>query len=237
MTNEQPRTAVLFDLDGTYADTAPDMIAALNVLRQQEGFADIPLEDARPYVSYGSKALVELGFPSHSQTDKQQLIGRFLAAYAENLAEQTRPFAGMQKWTQQMMAHGIAWGLVTNKPGYLTRSLLRQAPPEPAPMCVVTGDCLLMRKPHPMPVLHAAALLRTPAASCIYVGDARSDIVAGRAAGMYTVAAAYGYIPPNDSASSWHADVVVDSVQTLIDTINPLLCIDAQPPSNSRAAN
>lgn len=208
-------TAVLFDFDGTYADTAPDMIGALNRLLVEDGRPAIDYATARPYVSHGSKALVRLGFGKLPKTEQTRLIQRFLLAYEADIASNTRAFDGIDKWIASLEARQIRWGIVTNKPEHLTLKVLALMNLPFAPHCIVAGDSLIKRKPHPMPALHAAALIETSAHECIFVGDSLNDITAGRTAGMYTIATAYGYIVPNDSAYAWNADVVVESVDEL----------------------
>ncbi len=217
--------AVLLDFDGTYADTAPDMIGALNCLLTRDSLPELDFAVARPYVSHGSRALVNLGFPERSDTDKKQLVADFLKAYENNVADRTRAFDGMEDWIEQLEAHSVRWGIVTNKPGYLTASVLAQMPLPHSPHCVISGDSLIKRKPHPMPALHAAALLKVAAKDCVFVGDALSDITSGRTAGMHTVAASYGYILPSDNPHTWNAHRVVDSVESLRHHVNPLLDI------------
>ncbi len=215
--------AVLFDFDGTYADTAPDMIGALNVLRERAGRTTLPYAVARPFVSYGSRALVNLGFGDLPDCEQAALVPDFLDAYAQNVAIHTRAFDGIDPWINEFEEAGIRWGIVTNKPEYLTTAVLEKMPLPHAPHCVVAGDSLIKRKPHPMPALHAAALLQLPAKECVFVGDSINDVTAGRTAGMYTVAAAYGYIIPGDDPHAWHAHAVVDSVEALRGHVGPML--------------
>lgn len=207
--------AVLFDFDGTYADTAPDMIGALNQLRDEAGHSPVNYDEARPYVSQGSRALVQLGFGHCSSQEQARLIARFLDAYEQRLADKTAAFDGINDWIENLESRALRWGIVTNKPEYLTHQVLAKIPMPHAPHCVVAGDSLIKRKPHPMPALHAAALIQTPAHECIFVGDSLNDITSGRTAGMYTIATAYGYILPNDSAHSWNAHAVASTVDEL----------------------
>lgn len=223
MTEPGKYQAVLFDFDGTYADTAPDMVAALNRVLADHKRDMMPLAAARAYVSHGSRGLIKLGFAHAGEGRTTRLIKQFLAAYEHDVATHTRPFPGMEAWTGWLEARGVAWGIVTNKPAYLTAKVLKKMHLKHPPQCVVAGDSLLRRKPHPMPVLHAAALLRKSANRCIYVGDARGDIAAGRAAGMYTVIANYGYILPDDDPHQWDAHSIADSVDQLQQIVNDLL--------------
>ena len=224
--SERPYQAVLLDFDGTYADTAPDMIGALNVLRERADRPPLDYDQARPYVSHGSRALVNLGFGDYTLTQRNNLITDFLDAYATNVARNTRAIPGIDDWIAELEDKEIRWGIVTNKPEYLTTAVLAQMPLPHSPHCVVAGDSLIKRKPHPMPALHAAALLQVSAKNCVFVGDSINDVTAGRTAGMYTVAAAYGYILPTDNPHSWHAHAVVNSVAALRGHTNPLLNIN-----------
>ncbi|MFK8029479.1 MAG: HAD family hydrolase [Gammaproteobacteria bacterium] len=222
---ERNYSAVLLDFDGTYADTAPDMIGALNALRARADRPPVDYKAARPYVSHGSRALVNLGFGDYSQSEQTRLVGDFLDAYESNVASQTRAFEGIENWIDLLEKESIKWGIVTNKPEYLTDAVLAQMPLPHTPHCVVAGDSLVKRKPHPMPALHAAALIKAPARECLFVGDALSDITAGRTAGMYTIAAAYGYILPSDDPYSWNAHKVATSVAELCEHANSVLGI------------
>lgn len=202
----KPVRAVLFDLDGTLIDTAPDMAAALNRVRAENDLEPLPYEVLRPVVSHGARGLIDAGFGSDlSDAERDSLIARFLDCYAAGLANDTAPFDGVGELLRRLHASGLAWGIVTNKPGWLTRPLLEALAIQPPPGCLVCGDCLPRRKPHPEPLVHAAALLDVDPAACIYVGDAERDVQAGLAAGMLTLIADYGYIRPEDEPHLWRA--------------------------------
>ena len=207
-----PVEAVLFDLDGTLLDTALDMGAALNALLQEEGRAQLPPDIIRPHVSNGAKALVTLGFaaatdqPGDAARAEQEFERRrlrFLALYSTSLAQATRPFAGMDAVLAAIEASDRPWGIVTNKPGWLTEPLLRALELDRRAACVVSGDTLPERKPHPRPLLHAAELLGVRPAACLYVGDAERDMQAAAAAGMRAIVARYGYLAPGDDLAQW----------------------------------
>lgn len=207
MTIKRQIDAVLFDLDGTLLDTAPDMAAALNRLLLEQNRAELPFERLRPVVSHGSLGLLQAGFGD--DLDPAQLPGltqRFLDIYAEALAVDTAPFDGAIEVLDALEAAGIGWGIVTNKPGWLTHPVLEALDLLQRAGCVVSGDTLEQRKPHPAPLHHAASLLGRNPRNCIYVGDAERDIQAGRAAGMVTLIAAYGYIEAHESPEQWDAD-------------------------------
>jgi phosphoglycolate phosphatase len=209
--------AILFDLDGTLLDTAPDMIGALNLLRQEEGLEPLPFSAARSSVSHGAVRLVTVGFPSAQGDEFERLRQRFLAIYSENLAAGTRLFAGLDQVLAAFEVEGLPWGIVTNKPGWLTDPLLEQLDLARRACCVVSGDTVNERKPHPLPLLHAAAVTGVSPDHCVYVGDAERDIVAGRAAGMQTVVAGWGYLGAHDHPETWNADGIIERPEDVMD--------------------
>ena len=211
--------ALLLDLDGTLLDTAPDMGGALNLLREEHGLAPLPHAAIRPVVSHGAVRLVALGFPEARGDEFERLRLRFLELYAANLAVGTHLFPGFDAVLETLEGHGIPWGIVTNKPGWLTDPLLAALGLAGRAACAVSGDTVAERKPHPLPLLHAASLIGVPAGRCVYVGDAERDIQAGRAAGMTTVVAAYGYIDAAEDPARWEAQGIVDAPQELLQWI------------------
>lgn len=206
MSKAQRVHAVLFDLDGTLIDTAPDMIACLNLLREHEGLAPLPYALVRTQVSHGSTGLLRLAFAGVDPVQFEALRERFLNMYAARLAQESSLFDGCAEVLTALEAHGIHWGVVTNKPGWLTEPLLRALQLDKRAGCVVSGDTLAERKPHPLPLLHAAQCLQVQPADCVYVGDAQRDIQSARAAGMPVLIASYGYLGPDDDTASWAAD-------------------------------
>ncbi len=209
--------AILFDLDGTLLDTAPDMIGALNLLRQEEGLEPLPFASVRSSVSHGAVRLIAVGFPSAQAEEFERLRQRFLALYSANLVAGTRLFAGLEQVLSAFEAEGLPWGIVTNKPGWLTNPLLDQLDLARRACCVVSGDTVNERKPHPLPLLHAAAVTGVSPDHCVYVGDAERDIVAGRAAGMQTVVAAYGYLAEQDHPETWNAHGIIERPEAVMD--------------------
>jgi 2-phosphoglycolate phosphatase len=203
--------AVLFDLDGTLLDTAPDMASALNALRAEHHLAPLPFAAIRPFVSHGATALVRLGFPESPEEPFNVLRQRFLEIYRCCLAEDTRLFDGMPQLLDHFEAQGIPWGIVTNKPTWLTEPLLEEMGLHTRAASVVCGDTFEERKPHPRPLLHAASQVGVAPERCLYVGDAERDIMAARAAQMRSLVARFGYIGPNDRIESWSADGCIDS--------------------------
>lgn len=201
---------VLLDLDGTLADTAPDLAHALNVLRKEQGRAPLPYELIRPVVSHGTSALVRLGFGDVGEDAAlTALRQRLLDLYHRHLARGTRLFAGMEDLLAHIEQHGLKWGVVTNKPGFLTQPLMAALGLAARASCVVSGDSTAHCKPHPEPLLHACRLAGSAAARCVYVGDAERDIRAGRAAGMATLVATFGYLGQADQPETWGADGLV----------------------------
>ncbi len=203
--------AVLFDLDGTLLDTAPDLVHALNEVRREQNLAPLPFEVARTQVSHGSSGLIRLGFPQLSGEALEKLRLRLLDVYSGNLAHGTRLFDGCQQVLDVLAARQMRWGIVTNKPAFLTIPLLATLKLDAVASCVVSGDTLPERKPHPAPLLHAAGLLHLAPEHCLYVGDAERDVQSARAAGMPVLVARYGYLGPDDDPVSWQPDAHIDS--------------------------
>ena len=200
--------AVLLDLDGTLVDTAPDLVAVLNRLLLESGRPRMPYAVARNEVSNGAGGLLRLGLGSSGSTDDvERLRPRFLEIYAGHLADGSRLFIGLDHLDD--IGSRFEIGIVTNKPDAFTKPLLAALDLTPRLASVVSGDRLPQRKPDPAPLKLAASELGLPANCCVYVGDAPRDIEAGRAAGMATIAAAYGYIRPSEDPNAWGADAVI----------------------------
>ncbi len=197
---------VLFDLDGTLLDTAPDLAFALNTVLIEEKRSALPFKQIRPWVSHGGITLIKKGFKLiDADPAIEPLRQRFLSIYADHLADQTRLFEGMAEVLETLEYQGIQWGVVTNKPAWLTEPLLQQLDLINRSICHVSGDTLPQRKPDPAPLLHACQLANTTPKQCIYVGDASRDIEAGQRAGMLTLVALYGYINDSDKPAQWGA--------------------------------
>ena len=219
MTVTAPR-AVLFDLDGTLADTAPDLGAALNRLLIEEGMAPQPYSAIRPLASHGARGLIGLGFGvTPQQPGFSALRERFLAHYEQHLNEETTLFDGITTLIEGLVARGWRWGIVTNKPARFTDPLVAQLVLPHRPGVVVSGDTVGVPKPDPRPMQYAADQLGVDPARCIYVGDAERDIAAGRAVGMQTVLASYGYISSIDTPHTWGADLAISHPLGLLDLL------------------
>ncbi|GAA5787028.1 phosphoglycolate phosphatase [Chitiniphilus shinanonensis] len=203
--------AVLFDLDGTLADTAADLGGALNRMLLEEGLPPQPYAAIRPLASHGVRGLLGLGYgitPEHP--DFERLRERFLAHYETHLCDETRLFDGIAPLIEALAQRGLPWGIVTNKPMRFTDPLVLRLTWPTAPGVVVSADTVGVAKPDPRPMRYAAETLGVAPERCWYVGDAERDIAAGRAVGMKTVLANWGYIASTDLPLSWGADVGID---------------------------
>lgn len=213
--------AVLFDLDGTLVDTAPDMANALNELLQRHGRAGLPFSTIRPHVSHGATALVKLGFEIDEHDPKfSTLRQQYLDQYRSALDKDSRTFADMENVLQHLEAQEKPWGVVTNKPAYLTEPLLRGLGLGARTACVVSGDTLPRRKPHPDPLLYACQMIKLSPENVVYVGDAQRDVQAGSEAGMLTLVAKFGYLGDDDRPETWGASGLVNTPMEIIDWIN-----------------
>ena len=208
---------VLFDLDGTLLDSAPDMLAAVNAMRTQRGVAAMPLHELRPQVSKGARAMLAAAFPDIAPEQREALIPVFLAQYELQLAKHGRPFDGIETLLGAIEADGGRWGIVTNKPEYLAAQLLPLLGWQTRCAVLVGGDTLPQRKPHPLPLLHAARTLYVAVEDCAYIGDDERDIIAARAAGMRSVVALWGYRLDEDDPVAWAGDVMAGSPHDLLD--------------------
>lgn len=207
--------AVLFDLDGTLIDTAPDMVAVLSKMLGEHDRQPVDYETARSNVSNGALGLVSLGFPDADDIEHQRLYNEYLDRYESAICLHSCVFPGLITLLDQMEALGRPWGIVTNKPRRMTDPLLAALGLTQRAGCAISGDTLPQRKPDPAPLLYASDLIRVAAKNVAYVGDARRDIQAGQAAGMRTIAAAYGYIVSGDDPLSWNADLVAHDTSDL----------------------
>ena len=217
MTNRPHAQAALFDFDGTFADTAPDLAAAVNTMRAKRDLEPLPADTVRPYASMGARGLLRIGFgmtPEHA--DYAAMKEEFLDNYAAAICVHTRLFDGMHDLIGALVARRIAWGIVTNKATRFTSPLVKQLAVTPA--CVVCGDSTPHLKPHPAPLLLAAKQLDLPPADCVYVGDDLRDIQAARAAGMRCVAVDYGYHgADNPGPQTWNADAIISHPRELLE--------------------
>jgi phosphoglycolate phosphatase len=209
--------AVLFDLDGTLADTALDLGAALNRLLAEQGLPPQSDEAVRPIASHGARALVTLGFGlTRGHPDFEALRLRFLEQYEHSFADRTCLYAGVEHLIRELERRGLIWGIVTNKPMRFTDRLIPALPFPTAPAVVVSGDTVGVAKPDPLPMLHACSLIGVDPRDCLYVGDAERDIQAGRNSGMRTALAGWGYLSPQDRPQEWGADIYLQGPLDLL---------------------
>lgn len=201
---------VFFDLDGTLADTAPDLVAAANLLRQKRQLAELPFEELRPRASAGARGLIEGAFgynPDHPEF--ATLRDEFLLNYENHICVHSRLFDGIEELLAIIEKHELAWGIVTNKIGRFTDPLLKIMGLSERSHANISGDTTPHSKPHPAPILRAAEICQLNPQDCLYVGDDLRDIEAGKAAGMTTVAAAYGYCGSDQPITAWGADYII----------------------------
>ena len=209
--------AVLFDLDGTFADTAPDLAAALNHVRSQHGLHPLPLEAIRPQASHGSIGLLRLGFSIEPDAAEfPALREAFLAHYTVHICDHTTLFPGMAQLIATLEQRGLPWGIVTNKPHHFTLSLMQALGYAQRAACLISGDTCARAKPHPDPLLKASELLGVAPQHCLYLGDDLRDMQAAKAANMRGIIAHYGYIGTSEEVDGWPAQGSIDSPTQLL---------------------
>ena len=217
MTSSMFPKLVLFDLDGTLLDSAPDMVATVNRMRAARGQGPMALAELRPHVSKGSRAMSAAAFPQLDGEVPAEMIREFLDIYEGELGRSSVLFDGVAALLDAIEADGARWGIVTNKPEYLAKQVMPQLGWDSRSAILIGGDSLPQRKPHPLPLLHAAGQLDEAIADCVYVGDDQRDIDAARAAGMKSVVALWGYRPEGDDPQAWGGDVLVETARGLLD--------------------
>ena len=209
--------AVLFDLDGTLADTLPDLAGALDSVARDAGAGPVDAARLRPLVSRGGRAMIESVLAPESDSALLDLARRrFLDRYRERIAVRTRLFPGMDRILETLDGLGARWGIVTNKHAWLTEPLLESLDLRRRAACIVSGDSAPHPKPHPAPLLLACERLSVAPGAVAYVGDSRSDIDSGRAAGVTTLSAGWGYPDPRDPPETWGADVDLGTPEDLL---------------------
>ena len=219
--------AVLFDVDGTLIDTAPDMVAVLQELQNDHGEPPVDYETGRSQVSNGAVGLLRLGFPDAGEARIEELRQLFLASYALRVCELSGLFEGLDALLKDLEAASIRWGVVTNKPHFLTMPLMAGLGLAERAACIVSGDTLPQRKPDPAPVLHACEIAGVEPHHALYVGDAARDIDAGRAANAGTIAAAYGYIADPDDPRRWQADALAADTTELAQIVTKAVNLES----------
>ncbi|ARP95745.1 phosphoglycolate phosphatase [Bordetella genomosp. 13] len=220
---------VLFDFDGTLADTAPDLAAAANRQRTRQGLAPLPYETLRPEASHGARGLLRVALGLKPEDPGYEAVRlQFLQDYAEESTVHTRLFPGIAELLQRIRGHGLSWGIVTNKVTRLAVPIIEHLGLAPHSAATVCGDTAEHPKPHPAPLLLAARQAGVSPERCVYVGDDLRDVQAAHAAGMPAVAAAYGYIGIDGDATAWQAEACADSVEALWPAIRDLLPADVR---------
>jgi len=212
--------AVLFDLDGTLADTAPDLAFALNATLEHYQKPSLSFEEIRPVVSHGGVALIRLGFKIEPEEngfeEKRQYL---LDIYQKNICKNTVLFPGIENILNTLDKNKIAWGIVTNKPDWLTDPLMQAMGLNKRTNCIVSGNTCSNNKPHPEPILYACQQLKVKPEFAITIGDAGRDMEAGRAAGTKTIGALFGYLCKQDPVELWQADAYIDSAADILNLL------------------
>ncbi len=214
-----PRAA-LFDLDGTLLDSAPDMLATANRLRQGQGRPPMTLAQIRPHVSKGSRAMLGAAFPGMDTAAREAMVPAFLEIYLQELGRHSVLFDHVDTMLLALEQAGCLWGIVTNKPEYLAREILPQLGWASRCAVLIGGDTLAEKKPHPLPLQVAAERLGMAIADCVYVGDDERDIQAARAAGMPSIAVLWGYRQDHENPAGWGAKVVLESPAQLLNPVH-----------------
>jgi phosphoglycolate phosphatase len=216
-----PYRSVLFDLDGTLADTAADLGHALNLQLQARGFAALPVDRVRPHASSGARGLLKLGFGLDPDAPEfQAMRNEFLELYERHLHRATTLFPGVEETLREIEARGIRWGIVTNKPERFTLPLIDALGLRRRAACVVSGDTAARPKPDPAPLVFACSTLGLSPRECIYVGDDERDVIAATAAGMDSMVALYGYLGENSDPRSWGASACIENPSELLGSLD-----------------
>jgi phosphoglycolate phosphatase len=212
--------AILFDLDGTLVDTAPDLVYVINVLRKEQGLPEVPVEMIRPIANLGSKAMIMRAFEiGEDHPTIPQLRQKFLEIYHRHLADASRLFPNIDTVLDHLDKQKTPWGIVTNKPAVHTEELLKKLKLSHRTHALVCGDTLAKAKPYPDPILYACDQLDISPAECLFVGDAATDVLASKAAGMRVLVALYGYINHGDDPYSWNADGYLKEPLELLESL------------------
>ena len=203
--------AILFDFDGTIADTSEDMVGCLNILLKNHSKEDVDIRKAKNFISKGAAGLINFAFPKISDEEKKLYISEYLEIYKNNLYIKTKLFSGIEELILSIVKKQYKWGIVTNKPSYLVNPIIKKINFFYSPNCVVAGDTLSVKKPNPEPLIYAAKIIGCDPSLCAYVGDDLRDIVAANAAKMFSVVAAYGFISDINQIKEWESDYIIDS--------------------------
>lgn len=216
---------VLFDLDGTLVDTAPDLIACLNKAFARHGFATVNAATVKPFISYGAAAMIKdcLG-DAVTLAEQEIILATMLDFYEENIAEHSVFFPGILEALATIEARGLKWGVITNKRERFTLPLMAALGLDSRAACIISGDTTAHPKPHAEPMLEACRRAAVHPKQCVYIGDAHHDIMAGKNAQMQTLAAVYGYLKPDDAPETWGADALVNTPSDFLTWLDGDLC-------------
>ncbi len=215
MTSKFNLACVLFDLDGTLVDTAPDLIACLNKALEKHRFSTVPSKQIRPLISYGAPAMITKSITLDDEVIHAEILESMLTFYQNNIAEHSTFFSGITTTLKTIESLGLKWGIVTNKRERFTIPLVSALNLTDRAACVISGDTTANPKPHPEPMFTACAHAKVKPEECVYIGDALHDIDAGKNANMKTLAATYGYLKPDDNPDNWGADALIESPEQL----------------------
>ncbi len=216
MSADSSLSCILFDLDGTLADTAPDLIAALNRSIQKYNFSAVEYQRIKPLISHGAMAMIKQCLPSNNEELQAEILKLMLDDYQQNIAQQTQLYQGMESLLIYIENRGLKWGVVTNKRQRFTQPLMSALDLTNRAACIISGDTTTRTKPHPEPMLAACRDAKVKPKQCLYIGDAAHDIEAGKAAGMKTMAATWGYLKSEDIPEQWGADFLIDSPKEIL---------------------
>ncbi len=215
---------VLFDLDGTLVDTAPDLIACLNKALLAHGFQTVETTQVKPFISHGAKAMINHCVADADDAVKNSLLELMLDTYQQNIAEHSRFFSGIEEVLHKIESLGLKWGVVTNKRERFSLPLMDALNLTERAACMISGDTTANAKPHPEPMLAACQQAGVKPENCVYIGDALHDITAGKGVNMKTLAAVYGYLKAGDQPEQWGADALIEHPQQLLQWIDSSLC-------------
>lgn len=215
---------VLFDLDGTLVDTAPDLVACLNKSLAEHGFAAVDYPAVKPFISHGAMAMINHAVADASDELKSRMLDYMLDCYQNNIAEHSRFFAGIAETLEIIETLGLKWGVVTNKRQRFTLPLMDALNLSERAACIISGDSTANPKPHPEPMFAACKQADVLPENCVYIGDASHDIAAGKSANMKTLAALYGYLKDGDQPENWGADALIEHPEQLLHWIHSSLC-------------
>ena len=212
--------AVLFDFDGTLADTSKDMVCSLNILLKKKLIKPVNINFAKNFISTGAGGLIDYACPQLSKDERSLYIQEYLNIYKKNLFIDTHLFDGISKIIDLLVFKNYKWGIVTNKPGFLVNPIIKLLNFKHQPDCIVAGDTLKVKKPDPQPLIYASKQISCDPSVCVYVGDDERDIKAANAANMISVAASYGFINDKNKIKQWGSDYVINSPIELKNLIN-----------------